>query len=112
MFVMSICSLLQIMTRPKKNRTIQCTPVGYYFKPRGIPLNKLEEVVLEPDELEALRLADAMCMSHEQAAAMMTVSRATFGRIIKKARKKLIDCILNGKAIRVSENLSGELNYN
>jgi predicted DNA-binding protein (UPF0251 family) len=54
----------------------------------------LEEVNLEQDELESLRLADLLSYSQEKAAAEMNVSRATFGRIVESARKKLADAIL------------------
>lgn len=97
------------MARPKKNRTIHCSPAAYYFKPRGIPMYELEEVVLEPDELEAVRLADFLDMSQEEAAKEMNISRATFGRITAKARKKIADSIINGKAIRVSEEMFEQL---
>lgn len=97
------------MTRPKKDRVIKCSPAAYYFKPRGIPMSELEEVILEPDELEALRLADYLDMPQEEAARQMNISRATFGRIAAKARKKVAGSILNGNAIRISENMSSEL---
>ena len=61
----------------------------------------LKEVVLTVDEFEALRLADLETCSHEEAAAKMKISRATFGRIIEKARKVMVDAIVNGKAIRI-----------
>jgi predicted DNA-binding protein (UPF0251 family) len=101
---MLITKYLQ-MARPKKNRKIKCSPAAYYFKPRGIPLTELEEVILEPDELEAIRLADLMDLSQEEAAGKMKISRATFGRIIAKARQKVADSILNGKAIKISDEL-------
>lgn len=93
------------MPRPKKTRKIRCNPSAYYFKPRGIPIIELEETVLEDDELEAIRLADFMSFSHEEAAGKMKISRATFGRIVHSARSKIADGILNGKAIRISESL-------
>jgi len=70
-----------------------------YFKPRGIPLIDLEEVQITIDEYEALRLSDLMGMSYEEAADKMKVSRATFGRIVRRARKTLADALINGKAI-------------
>lgn len=91
------------MPRPRKDRKIRCSPNAYYFKPRGIPLYELDEILLEMDELESLRLADYLACSHENAAAQMKISRATFGRIIEIARKKVIDAILNGKAIKINE---------
>ena len=89
------------MGRPKKNRTISCNPGAYYFKPRGIPLTELDAVQIGKDEIEAIRLADLLSLSHEEAASKMQVSRATFGRIVKSARSKIADSILNGKAIEI-----------
>lgn len=63
---------------------------------------ELEEVTLFEDELESLRLADLLSYSHEEAAREMKVSRATFGRIVESARKKVADAILNGKAVRIN----------
>ena len=62
---------------------------------------KLSESRLTIDECEALRLADYEGLSHEEAGSEMRVSRATFGRIIEKARKKVADALINGKAIRI-----------
>jgi predicted DNA-binding protein (UPF0251 family) len=72
-----------------------------YFKPRGIPMRDLSEVQLTVDEREAIRLADLLGMSHEDAGRHMNVSRATFGRIIQQARKVVADALINGKAINV-----------
>ena len=91
------------MPRPKKHRRICCSPTAYYFKPRGIPVYELEEVLLDNDELESLRLADLMKYSQENAAKEMKISRATFGRIVENARKKVADAILNGKAVKINE---------
>lgn len=91
------------MPRPKKNRKIKCNPNCYYFKPRGIPLFQLHEVVLELDEIEAIKLADLNEMFQEEAAIKMKISRATFGRIILKAHNKIADAILNGKAIKINQ---------
>lgn len=63
---------------------------------------ELEEVIIEYDELESLRLADLLANSHEEAAKEMKISRATFGRILESARKKIADSILNGKAIKIN----------
>ena len=91
------------MARPKKHRKIHCKPAAYYFKPRGIPMHNLDEITIDHDELEALRLADILKTSHEEAAEKMKISRATFGRIISRARQKSAEGILNGKAIRINE---------
>jgi predicted DNA-binding protein (UPF0251 family) len=72
-----------------------------YFKPRGIPMIDLEEVCLTVDQREAIRLSDLLGMSHEDAGRRMGVSRATFGRIIQRARNAVADALINGKAINV-----------
>lgn len=97
------------MPRNKKHRTVKCNPTSYYYKPQSIPLSMLEEVILEIDELESLRLADYLAHSHEQAAAKMKISRATFGRIVEKARNKVVDAILHGKAIKIGNEFPEEL---
>ena len=97
------------MPRPKKYRKVKCSPSAYYFKPRAISLSSLEEITLESDELESLRLADFLALSHEKSAEQMKISRATFGRIVEKARCKIADAILNGKAIRISDELPAQL---
>lgn len=89
------------MGRPKKCRKIDCTPSAYYFKPRGIPLVNLEEICLSLDELEAVRLADLEGLYHEDAAASMNVSRATFGRILAEGRGKIAEALLKGKALKI-----------
>ena len=61
----------------------------------------LEQVQLTVDELEALRLADLLGMSHEEAGKQMGVSRATFGRIVGQARKTMAEALIYGKAINV-----------
>lgn len=89
------------MVRPKKDRIVRHNPDVVYFKPRGIPLMRLEEVTLTVDECEAIRLADVEGLSQEEAGEKMGISRATFGRIIQQARKNVADAIINGKAIKI-----------
>ncbi|RPI78779.1 MAG: DUF134 domain-containing protein [Desulfobacteraceae bacterium] len=89
------------MSRPKKCRCIQCQPNANYFKPRGSPLTSLEEIALNLDELETLRLADYEGLYHEEAAKQMNISRATFGRILDQARHKVAEAILGGKALKI-----------
>jgi uncharacterized protein len=90
------------MTRPCRCRRIRCSPDPRLFKPKGIPLHDLKEVVLGLDELEAVRLADLMGLYQEAAAKEMNVSRQTFGNIIARAHHKIADALLNAKALRIS----------
>jgi predicted DNA-binding protein (UPF0251 family) len=93
----------QAMPRPHKPRLVGHAPDVVYFKPRGVPLLALEEVVLGFDETEALRLADLEGMSHEQVGERMQISRATAGRILESARRKVADALVNGKALRIAD---------
>ncbi len=89
------------MPRPCRFRHISGSPKVRYFKPRGIPLSELEEVILSEDGLEAVRLADVESLYHETAAEQMKVSRATFGRILAQARKSIAKALVMGKALRI-----------
>lgn len=89
------------MPRPKKYRCIKCKPDATYFKPRGIPLTELEEISITMDELEAMRLADYEELYHEDAAKKMKISRQTFGRILQEAHRKVAECLLKGKALKI-----------
>ena len=90
------------MARPMKCRRVACDVAAVYFKPQGIPLCNLEEVELELDEVEALRLADLEELYQADAAQKMGVSRQTFGNIIARAHKKVASAILGGKALRIA----------
>jgi predicted DNA-binding protein (UPF0251 family) len=89
------------MVRPKCPRNVSCSPEKVYFKPRGIPVSILDEVVLTVDELESIRLADFDSLYQEKAAERMHISRQTFGRILDSAHKKIADALINGKAIKI-----------
>jgi predicted DNA-binding protein (UPF0251 family) len=90
-----------IMVRTKHCRLVDSLPESVYFKPRGIPLRILEEIILTVDEFEAIRLADLVGFYQEQAAEKMGVSRQTFGRIIKSAHRKVTEVLVQGKALKI-----------
>ena len=89
------------MPRPFCNRRICGRPAAPIFKPIGIPVRELEEVVMALDEFEAMRLADLEGLYQEQAAERMNVSRPTFSRIIESAHRKTADALVHGKALRI-----------
>jgi predicted DNA-binding protein (UPF0251 family) len=89
------------MPRPCCRRRISGAPPAGVFKPAGIPGRFLEEVVLGLDGLEALRLADLEGLYQEEAAARMGVSRATFGRIVADARRRVAEALVEGKLLRI-----------
>ena len=86
--------------RPKKVRYIQKMPQTTLFSPRGHP-GRPEEVEISVDLLEAVKLADLQGFSQSEGARAMRLSRPSFGRILRAARAKIADALINGKAIRV-----------
>lgn len=87
------------MVRPCKCRQIHGIPGAMAFKPAGKPLRRLKQVVLGPDEFEAIRLADMEGLYQEEAAEKMGISRATFGRIVEEARRKIATALVQGRAL-------------
>lgn len=94
------------MPRKKCIRNIGLDPKVIYYKPQGIPMKFLEEIILELDELESIRLKYVEGLYQEQAAEKMHISRQTFGRILESAHTKIADALLHGKAIRIEGDTS------
>ncbi|MFH1896163.1 MAG: DUF134 domain-containing protein [bacterium] len=91
------------MPRHRIRRCLRFKPQVYYYKPQGVPLRHLEEVVLERDELEALKLKEVDNLLQEKAAQKMGISQPTFQRTLTSARKKVALAIIKGMAIRVEK---------
>jgi predicted DNA-binding protein (UPF0251 family) len=89
--------------RPKINRCLRFKPNVYYFKPQGIPMRQLEEVVLLPDELEALKLYEVDGLDQKQSAEKMKISQPTFARTLSSAIKKVALAIIKGRAIKIEK---------
>lgn len=87
--------------RKKKIRFVKGEPKVSQFSPRGRP-GRPDEIELTVDQLEAIRLADYKNATHTGAGKLMGISRQTFERILKEARKKVADALVNGKIIRVT----------
>ncbi|MGE4289798.1 MAG: DUF134 domain-containing protein [Salinivirgaceae bacterium] len=100
------------MPRLKCQRTIEGSPQITYYKPAGIPMTQIDEITLELDEYEAIRLADLEGNYQEEAARKMNVSRQTFGRIISSAHKKIAEALILGKAIKIEKQLNLRYNEN
>ncbi|HOW36355.1 MAG TPA: DUF134 domain-containing protein [Candidatus Omnitrophota bacterium] len=86
--------------RPKKVRIVQKAPRILQFSPRGKP-GRPDEAYLAIDQFEAIRLADVNGLDQSQGAQAMGVSRATFGRILREARKLIANALVTGKIIRI-----------
>jgi len=89
------------MVRPRKIKLVDFEPNVTYFKPRAVPLNQLKEIELTLDELETLRLSNIEKLSQIDAAKKMQVHQSTFQRTLVRAREKITDALINGKAIKI-----------
>jgi predicted DNA-binding protein (UPF0251 family) len=89
------------MPRPRKCRRVSQAPRYTFYKPQGVPMHELVGVNLPVEGLEALRLADAQGIEHEQAAQMMAISRPTFSRILSEARCTVAKALTQGWAISI-----------
>ena len=89
------------MPRPRRRRNIAFEPDVVLFKPAGTPAFELETVILEMEELEAIRLKDFQEKSQSESAEKMGISQPTFHRLLTSARKKISDALVNGKAIKI-----------
>lgn len=92
------------MPRPQVPRKICGRPASSCFKPNGIPMSQLSQVMLAEDEYEALRLVDLEGMLQQEAAQAMGVSRQTLANVLKRARFKVADCLAHGKALVMNQN--------
>jgi predicted DNA-binding protein (UPF0251 family) len=87
------------LPRPKKQRYCQERMCGKGFKPTGVPLRELRQILLQRDEIEALRLCDRDGLTQQQAGQKMGVSRGTVQRILTAARRKVADALAEGAAL-------------
>ena len=86
---------------PRCQRRIGFLRGATYFKPTGIPLRTLEEVIVTLDEIEALRLADLERCDQKGAAEPMRIWRPTFERTVEPARRKVADALGSGKVLHI-----------
>jgi len=89
------------MVRPRCRRHLCFRPRFRYFKPQGVPMRLLREVVLLPDEIEAIKLHDLDGLNHQQSASAMKISQPTFSRILNRAYSKIAQALIHGYAIRL-----------
>lgn len=87
------------MPRGKKMRCCRHLEGTKIFKPTGIPMKEIEQSIIELDEFEAIRICDLEGKSQIEASEMMSVSRGTIQRLLQKGRAKIVDALLNSKAI-------------
>lgn len=89
------------MVRPQKERRIEQLPPVTHYKPAGIPLREIKEIILTFEEMEAIRLADVEHLDQAGAAQRMEISPPTFNRIVNGAHEKIASALWQGCALRV-----------
>jgi hypothetical protein len=89
------------MPRPRRIGRIFFNPDVTHFKPAGVPLMNLQEVILTKEELEAMRVIDYEQTEQREAAKKMNVSQPTLSRLLTSARKKIAEALVNGKSIKI-----------
>ncbi|SHJ44549.1 Predicted DNA-binding protein, UPF0251 family [Malonomonas rubra DSM 5091] len=89
--------------RPKKLRNCcpSRQPEDLVFKPAGTPMSKLEILSLAVDELEAISLCDGEGLTQQEAGEKMGISRGTVQRLVTNGRRKIVEAILQGKALEI-----------
>jgi predicted DNA-binding protein (UPF0251 family) len=97
---------MQTAGRKKIMRHIDKDHSGVCFKPCGIQRKMLTNVILDEDEMEAIRLSDYENLYQQEAAERMGISRTTFARLIESAHRKIADALLHGKALNINTKKS------
>ena len=59
-------------------------------------------ILIEPAEVEALRLVDLEGLSQEQAGTKMGISRGTIWRLLQSARRKVTQALTEGRPLTVT----------
>ncbi|MFQ3573794.1 MAG: DUF134 domain-containing protein [Thermodesulfovibrionales bacterium] len=68
-----------------------------------IPTHELNLIILNHDELEAMKLCDLDGLTQEQAGEKMGISRGTVQRLLESAREKTIKAIIDQSGLVVED---------
>jgi len=88
--------------RPQLRRTIAGTSESLCYKPYCYPEEEGPSILLQPDEIELIRLIYLEGLEQEEAAEKFGVSRKTAWRDLHEARRKIADALVNGKQIEMT----------
>ncbi|MCW4006332.1 MAG: DUF134 domain-containing protein [Candidatus Bathyarchaeota archaeon] len=92
--------------RLPKPITLEKPPTLTHFTPT--PPTDAEPILIEPAEIEALRLVDLIGLSQEEAGSQMGVSRGTIWRLTQSARRKVALALSEGRGLVVAGGGLGE----
>ena len=87
------------MPRPQRCRCIDTYPDHWSFAPQDAEGN--DTIIMSLDEYEAIRLLDKEGLRQDECAEKMGVARTTVTAIYESARKKLAECLVCGKVLRI-----------
>ena len=65
------------------------------------PPNSLEPVLIEPAELEVIRLIDIEDLNQQEAGQRMGTSRGTIWRLLQSGRRKIAIALIEGRRIEL-----------
>ncbi len=71
-------------------------------------MHQLETIRLELSELEAMRLCDLDGFDQEAAGQRMEISRGTVQRLLKSGREKVLQALLQSRALLIAEGARHE----
>ena len=79
--------------------SIEQDPTFNRFTPN--PQANSQPIIVEPAELEALRLVDLEGLSQEEAGKRMGVSRGTIWRLVQSVRRKTAQALTTGRPLEI-----------
>ena len=82
-------------------RNVRTDYSSRYYKPRGVPLSSLEEIILSKEDLEVLRLRYIDRKSQTEAAKAMNISQSQYQRDLTNVLERLVRALFRGDAIRI-----------
>lgn len=89
------------MARPRKWRKVCCLPKSNEFGPLNKNKDRNNIVFMTVDEYEAIRLIDMEGLTQVECSEQMHIARTTVQGIYSQARKKIAECIVNGKNLKI-----------
>lgn len=89
------------LPRCKKHRCCRSFGDEIVYKPIAVSLSETDTILIEFDEFEAMRLCDLDSLDQITAGERMGVSRGTIQRLLTSGRRKVVEALLAGRAIRI-----------
>lgn len=88
------------MSRPRKCRSVCKLPEETGFAPTAEAKARVV-VTMAVEEYESIRLIDLEGMTQQECGESMQVARTTVQALYAEARKKIADCLVNGKILQI-----------